>query len=94
MVVICAGTTGFSAMVDLRYLWTRQKRLQGSHGTNDEQATAYNDLMRGGKLDPCISKIGRFEDIPQVHQDMLEGNHPPGNMAILVGAPQPGLGKR
>lgn len=94
MVVICAGTTGFSAMVDLRYLWTRQKRLQGSHGTNDEQATAYNDLMRGGKLDPCVSKIGRFEDIPQVHQDMLEGKHPPGNMAILVGAPQPGLGKR
>ncbi len=94
MVVICAGTTGFSAMVDLRYLWTRQKRLQGSHGTNDEQASAYNDLMRGGKLDPCVSKIGRFEDIPQVHQDMLEGKHPPGNMAILVGAPQPGLGKR
>lgn len=93
MVVICAGTTGFSAMVDLRYLWTRQKRLQGSHGTNDEQATAYNDLMRGGKLNPCVSKIGRFEDIPQVHQDMLEGKHPPGNMAILVGAPQPGLGK-
>ncbi len=94
MVVICAGTTGFSAMVDLRYLWTRQKRLQGSHGTNDEQASAYNDLMRSGKLDPCVSKIGRFEDIPQVHQDMLEGKHPPGNMAILVGAPQPGLGKR
>jgi crotonyl-CoA carboxylase/reductase len=94
MVVICAGTTGFSAMVDLRYLWTRQKRLQGSHGTNDAQAAAYNDLMRSGQLDPCVGKIGRFEDIPQVHQDMHEGRHPPGNMAMLVGAPQPGLGKR
>ena len=30
MVVICAGTTGFNATVDLRYLWMRQKRLQGS----------------------------------------------------------------
>jgi DNA-binding response OmpR family regulator len=28
MVVICAGTTGFNAVVDLRYLWTRQKRFQ------------------------------------------------------------------
>ena len=94
MVVICAGTSGYSAMVDLRYLWTRQKRLQGSHGTNDEQATAYNDLMRNGKIDPCLSKVGRFEDIPLVHQDMGEGHHPPGNMAVLVGAPQPGLGKK
>jgi crotonyl-CoA carboxylase/reductase len=94
MVVICAGTTGFSAMVDLRYLWTRQKRLQGSHGTNDVQAAAYNNLMRDGKLDPRVGKVGRFEDIPQVHQDMLEGKLPPGNTAILVGAPRPGLGKR
>src|SRR5580765_2638760 len=28
MVVICAGTTGYSATVDLRYHWVRQKRLQ------------------------------------------------------------------
>ena len=42
MVVICAGTTGYTASVDLRYHWVRQKRLQGSHGSNDEQAAAYN----------------------------------------------------
>jgi crotonyl-CoA carboxylase/reductase len=34
MVVVCAGTTGFNATVDLRYLWMRQKRLQGSHFAN------------------------------------------------------------
>ena len=39
MVVICAGTTGYNATLDLRYLWMRQKRLQGSHFANDEQAT-------------------------------------------------------
>ena len=37
-VVICAGTTGYNATVDLRYLWMRQKRLQGSHFANDEQS--------------------------------------------------------
>ena len=94
MVVICAGTTGYSAMVDLRYLWTRQKRLQGSHGTNDAQAYAYNQLICDGVIDPCLTKVGRFEDIPQVHQDMGEGTHSAGNTAILVGAPQPGLGKK
>jgi crotonyl-CoA carboxylase/reductase len=94
MVVICAGTTGYSAMVDLRYLWTRQKRFQGSHGTNDEQARAYNDLVRSGAIDPCLSKVGRFDEVPQIHQEMSDGTHPPGNMVILVGAPEPGLGKQ
>jgi crotonyl-CoA carboxylase/reductase len=40
MVVICAGTTGYHAAVDLRYLWMRQKRLQGSHFANDDQCRA------------------------------------------------------
>ncbi|MGE5460765.1 MAG: crotonyl-CoA carboxylase/reductase, partial [Solirubrobacterales bacterium] len=38
MVVICAGTSGFDTMVDVRYLWYLQKRYQGSHLFNDEQA--------------------------------------------------------
>ena len=38
MVVICAGTTGYDTMVDVRYLWYPQKRYQGSHLFNDEQA--------------------------------------------------------
>ena len=94
MVVICAGTTGYSAMVDLRYHWVRQKRLQGSHGTNDEQARDYNDLVRAGKIDPCLGRLLRFEEIPQAHQDMDEGHLGLGNAAALVGAPQPGLGRK
>src|SRR5690606_32051893 len=60
MVVICAGTTGFDAMVDLRYHWTRQKRFQGSHGTNDAQAYAYNDLVRQGAIDPVLGRVLPF----------------------------------
>jgi crotonyl-CoA carboxylase/reductase len=94
MVVICAGTTGYSATVDLRYHWTRQKRLQGSHGTNDEQALAYNDLVARGVIDPCMSRVLPFDQIPLAHQEMAENKHPPGNTSILVGAPEPGLGRR
>ena len=94
MVVICAGTTGYSAMVDLRYHWVRQKRLQGSHGTNDPQAYAYNELVRAGKIDPCLGRLLRFEEIGQAHQDMDEGHLALGNAAVLVGAPEPGLGRR
>ncbi len=91
MVVICAGTTGYNAVADLRYLWMRQKRFQGSHLNNDEQAKAVNGLVNENKLDPCLSRAFSFEEIPEAHQLMHENRHPPGNMACLVGSPRPGL---
>jgi crotonyl-CoA carboxylase/reductase len=91
MVVICAGTSGYNAVVDLRYLWMRQKRFQGSHFANDADATALNDLVLAGKVDPCLSQAYTFEQIPYVHQLMYENRHPHGNMACLVGAPRPGF---
>ena len=91
MVVICAGTTGYNAVVDLRYHWMRQKRFQGSHFANDEHARAANDLVLAGKVDPCLSETYTFEQIPYAHQLMFENHHPAGNMACLVGAPEPGL---
>jgi crotonyl-CoA carboxylase/reductase len=94
MVVICAGTTGYSATVDLRYHWVRQKRLQGSHGTNDEQAVAYNQLVYDGKIDPCLGKIYPFEDIGQAHYEMDQGMTVLGNRVALVGASKPGLGRK
>lgn len=93
MVVICAGTTGYTAVVDLRYHWMRQKRLQGSHGTNDEQAYAYNQLVVDGKIDPCLGQVAEFDDIGDVHHDMDLGQLSPGNTAVLIGAPEPGLGR-
>ncbi|MBI3978781.1 MAG: crotonyl-CoA carboxylase/reductase [Chloroflexi bacterium] len=94
MVVICAGTTGYSATVDLRFHWVRQKRLQGSHGANDEQANAYNALVHQRLIDPCVGRVLTFDQIPQAHYEMGEGSHGVGNTAILVGAPRPGLGRK
>jgi crotonyl-CoA carboxylase/reductase len=92
MVVICAGTTGYNATVDLRYLWMRQKRVQGSHFANDEQAQGVNDLVLHGLVDPCLSRTFSWEELPDAHQLMYENKHPHGNMAILVGAPETGTG--
>jgi crotonyl-CoA carboxylase/reductase len=91
MVVICAGTTGYNAVADLRYLWMRQKRFQGSHFANDDQAYAFNDLVLAGKIDPCLSKTFTFEEVGVCHQLMSENRHPEGNMAVLVSAPREGL---
>ena len=62
MVVICAGTTGYNATLDLRYHWMRQKRLQGSHFANDEQADGVNELVIAGKVDPCLSRVFPFAE--------------------------------
>jgi len=91
MVVICAGSTGYSAVVDLRYLWMRQKRLQGSHFANDEQAAALNQLVIDGKVDPSLAKVYQFDEVGLCHQLMYEGKAPEGNMAVLVNATKPGM---
>ncbi len=93
MVVICAGTTGYNATVDLRYLWMRQKRVQGSHFANDDQSYAMNELALKGLLNPCMSKAFTYDEVPHVHQLMHDNLHPHGNMAVLIGAPDFGLGK-
>lgn len=93
MVVICAGTSGFDAMVDLRYHWTRQKRFQGSHGTNDVQALAYNQLVCDGKIDPVVGRVLKFDDIPQAHAQMGRGEEVFGNTVVLVGADSPEQGR-
>jgi crotonyl-CoA carboxylase/reductase len=91
MVVICAGTSGYNADVDLRYLWMRQKRLQGSHFANDEQATAFNKLVLAGKIDPCLGRVFQFSETGECHQLMHDSKLPEGNMAILVGAKREGM---
>ena len=92
MIAICAGTTGYNATLDLRYHWMRQKRFQGSHLSNDEQAASVNKLVMEKKVDPCLSKTYKFDEIGDVHQLMLENKHPYGNMACLVNATKEGEG--
>lgn len=90
MVVICGGTSGYAADVDLRYLWMRQKRLQGSHFANPAQCAALNSLVDRGLVDPCLSRTFAFDEVGLAHQLMRENHHPPGNMAVLVNARAPG----
>ncbi|MCK9487161.1 MAG: crotonyl-CoA carboxylase/reductase [Dehalococcoidia bacterium] len=86
MVVICAGTSGFNADVDLRYLWMRQKRLQGSHFANTEQCAALNEMVAAGQVDPVLSQVFPFTGVGDAHQLMHDNAHPAGNMSILVNA--------
>ncbi|MBU6371308.1 MAG: crotonyl-CoA carboxylase/reductase [Alphaproteobacteria bacterium] len=91
MIVICAGTTGFNLTMDARFLWMRQKRVQGSHFANLMQASAANQLVIDRRIDPCMSEVFAWDQIPIAHEKMLDNKHLPGNMAVLVSSPRPGL---
>ena len=91
MVVFCAGTTGYNITFDARYVWMRQKRIQGSHFAHLKQASAANRFVLEQRVDPCMSEVFAFKDIPAAHTMMWKNQHARGNMAVLVNAPRAGL---
>jgi crotonyl-CoA carboxylase/reductase len=91
MVVFCAGTTGYNITFDARFVWMRQKRIQGSHFANLLQAAQANQLVVERRIDPCMSEVFSWHDIPRAHTKMWKNQHKPGNMAVLVQAKRPGL---
>ena len=91
MVVFCAGTTGYNLTMDARFVWMRQKRIQGSHFANLKQAAQANTLVVERRIDPCMSEVFSWHDIPRAHMKMMRNEHKPGNMAVLVQAKRPGM---
>jgi crotonyl-CoA carboxylase/reductase len=91
-VVICAGTTGYNLDFDVRYLWMKQKQIIGSHFANAYECMKANELIEQGKIRPVLWRTFGFEGVAEAHQLMKENKHL-GKIAILVGAPEEGLGK-
>ena len=77
MVVFCAGTTGFNITFDARFVWMRQKRIQGSHFAHLKQAAAANQFVIDRRIDPCMSEVFPWEQDPaRPHQDVEEPARP------------------
>ncbi|KAB2850975.1 MAG: crotonyl-CoA carboxylase/reductase, partial [Hyphomicrobiaceae bacterium] len=65
--------------------------VQGSHFANLLQAAQANKLVVERRIDPCMSEVFLWEQIPKAHMRMRRNEHKPGNMAVLVSAPQTGM---
>jgi crotonyl-CoA carboxylase/reductase len=91
MIVICAGTSGFDTMIDVRYLWYMQKRYQGSHLFNDDQAAEFNRLVIDGVVQTTLGAVYPYEQSGRVHQLMADGKLPEGNVSVMINAPAQGL---
>src|SRR3546814_12108327 len=74
-----------------RVVWMRETRIQGSHVANLLQASQANNLVVERRIDPCMSEVFAWRDIPRAHTKMMKNQHRPGNMAVLVQAKRPGL---
>ena len=60
MVVFCAGTTGYNLTFDARYVWMRQKRVQGSHFASKYEADEANHLVEIVLVNRYTRKVDGF----------------------------------
>jgi crotonyl-CoA carboxylase/reductase len=65
--------------------------VQGSHFANLLQAVQANKLVVERRIDPCMSEVFPWQQIPKAHMRMLRNEHKPGNMAVLVSTPTTGM---
>ena len=73
MVVFCAGTTGYNITFDARYVWMRQKRIQGSHFAHLKQASQANRFVLEQRIDPVHERGVRLgQDPARAHEDVEE----------------------
>lgn len=91
MIVTVGGTSGYNCDFDVRHLWMHQKRIQGFLYANIRECHEFLTLVNQKRIVPTLNCTYRFNETPKAHQALFEGKiH--GNAAILVGAPECGLG--
>src|SRR6201993_2931405 len=71
--VTCGCTAGYDAKIDLRFLFTRQLSIMGSHmGTKDELRTVLK-LVAQGRLKPVVDKVWSLHDCMVAHNYLEKG---------------------
>jgi crotonyl-CoA reductase len=73
-VVTCAASSGFNAVIDLRYLWMSLKKLIGSHFANYHEAQLAAQLIFDGKINPLIHSVNPIEKLPQMMDAMYSSS--------------------
>jgi len=56
-ILTCGATTGFEAVTDLRYVWTREHSIIGSDGWEREDLVHLLALVADGRLTPLIDRV-------------------------------------
>jgi crotonyl-CoA reductase len=79
--VTCAATSGFDALIDIRFVWMEMKRIIGSHFCNPNEAKEALNMLSLGEIKHSPSEIINFSDIPDGLDSLYHGNSK-GKLAI------------
>jgi crotonyl-CoA reductase len=90
-VVTCGSSTGYEHLYDNRLLWTKVKRIIGSHSANYAEAWAAMRLIDDGLITPVLSDVYALEEVPVAARAVQKGRHI-GKLGVLCLAPNEGLG--
>lgn len=67
-IVTCGATTGFDAVTDLRYVWTREISIIGSNGWERSDLITLLNLVKTKQLKPIIDRVLPLEEIREGHR--------------------------
>jgi alcohol dehydrogenase len=70
--VTCGATTGFEAVTDLRYVWTRELDILGSDGWTRDDLRAILDLVDEGEIVPVIHGVYPLSRIREAESEIEE----------------------
>jgi crotonyl-CoA reductase len=90
-VVTCGSSTGYEHVYDNRLLWTKVKRIIGSHSANYAEAWAAMRLIDNGFVTPVLSDVYPLDQVPLAARAVQQGRHL-GKLGVLCLAPTEGSG--
>lgn len=73
-ILTCGATTGFNAVTDLRYIWTREITIIGSTSWKRNDLETLINLVEKKKLKPIIDRVLPLEQIREAHRLMENRN--------------------
>ena len=74
-VVTCAASSGYNAVIDLRYLWMELKSLIGSHFANNHEANQALKLVDSGTIKPVVDSVNPMMLIGEKLDSMYRGEN-------------------
>jgi alcohol dehydrogenase len=83
--VTCGATTGYEALVDLRYVWRREIDIRGSDGWRRADLEALVELVATGELSPVIHGVFPLERVREAIAE-LEERRAFGKVIVAVGS--------
>ena len=64
----CGATSGYEAVTDLRYVWTREETIIGSDGWTRDGLEQLLELVRAKKVRPVIDRVLPLDRAQEAHE--------------------------